>query len=193
MEKISDFLREFGVVVLVGLLGCGVLIYGFWGIFGTEESVVEIVKTDQSAQPKLESRTGEIVVDIAGAVVKPGLYTLPSGSRIGDALVQAGGLAEKADRSMVAKSINLAEVLNDGAKVFIPELKPVGQSQNQSEGKVNLNTAELSELDDLDGIGPVRAKQIIDSRPYARVEELVSKAKIPESVYANIKDQVSCY
>ncbi len=193
MEKISEFLREFGVIVIVGLIGGGILIYGLWGVVGGEQATVEIVKN--------EPQTGEIVVDVAGAVEKPGVYTLPSGSRIGEALVVAGGLSAQADREWVAKTINLAKEIKDQEKVYIPVVQQVSgsdgqkvrESVDQINGKVNINKASVGELDGLVGIGEVRAQNIVANRPYGSTAEIVNKAKIPESVYEEIKDSLTLY
>lgn len=196
MEKIREFLREFGVLVVIGMVGVGVLIYGLWGELMPEKAGVEIVKGDVIGNI---DNMGEITVDVAGAVEKPGVYKLPSGSRNGDALVMAGGLSAKADREWVAKSLNLAEVVKDGGKIYIPrqlgnsDIQRIGESVNQTSAKVNINTASLGELDSLVGIGEARARTILDNRPYANTQELVSKAKIPQSVYDKIKDSIVVY
>jgi competence protein ComEA len=191
VEKISLFLREFGVLVVIGVVGVGVLIYGLWGQLAPEQTTAEIIKGDDKTKQL-------IFLDVAGAVEKPGVYSLPSESRIGDALVMAGGLSAEADREWVAKTINLAAVVEDGDKIFIPK-KEEDKTENQSfeyresQGRVNINTASLSELDGLEGIGEVRAKTILDNRPYSKIDDLVSKANIPESVYEKIKNQISVY
>ena len=193
VEKISEFLREFGVIVVVGLIGGGILIYGLWGEMGGEQATVEIVKK--------EPQTGEIVVDVAGAVEKPGVYTLPSGSRIGEALVVAGGLSAQADREWVARTVNLAAELEDSAKIYIPSTNSNGNPKSevlnsrqiQNSKLININTASVGELDTLAGIGEVRAQAIVAGRPYSATEEIVSKAKIPESVYEEIKDSLTLY
>ncbi len=193
MEKIVDFLRELGGIVIVGLIGGGILIYGLGGVMGGEQATVEIVKN----QPQ----TSEIVVDVAGAVEKPGVYTLPSGSRIGDALVLAGGLSLKADREWVAKTVNLVAQLEDGAKIYIPSTNSNGNPKSEvlkprqilNSKLININTASVGELDTLAGIGEVRAQAIVAGRPYSATEEIVSKAKIPQSVYEEIKDFLSLY
>jgi competence protein ComEA len=192
VEKISLFLREFGILVVVGVIGMGVLMYGLWGQLAPEQATVEIIRDDSNEKTQL------IFVDVAGAVEKPGVYSLPGQSRIGDALVVAGGLSAEADRGWVAKTINLAAVVEDGDKIFIPkkdEDKTANQSveYRESQARVNINTASLSELDGLEGIGEVRAKTILDNRPYSKIDDLVSKAKIPESVYEKIKNQISVY
>lgn len=200
MSKIVDFLKQFGVLVVMGVVGSGVLMYGLWGILVSEQASVEIIKAGEQTNKLTGQQTNEVVVDVAGAVEKPGVYKLPSGSRIGDALVVAGGLAATADREWVAKTINLAESVKDGGKIYIPEkdVNNVATSQQtnvltKASGKVNINTASESELDSLPGIGGARAKTIIDNRPYGNIEELVGKAKIPQSVYDKIKDSISIY
>ncbi|MFH2085875.1 MAG: ComEA family DNA-binding protein [bacterium] len=190
-----EWVKQYGILLLVGLVGVGILLYGFWEQVKPGEVKVEIVKSGE-ATPTASQLGGQVVVDVAGAVESPGVYKLPSGSRIGDALVAAGGLSAQADREWVAKTLNLAKEIKDQEKVYIPTLRSSefrnGAAENLSE-KVNINTASEEELDKLSGIGTVRAQAIIANRPYGSVEELVSKAKIPQSVYEKLKDQISVY
>ena len=205
-----EFVKKFGVLILVGVVGSGILIYGLWGVMGGNppfgeagEAKVEIISGNKSSDHSL-SQGSELIIDVAGSVERPGVYKLPSGSRIGDALVAAGGLSSFADREWVAKTINLASEVKDGEKIYIPtKTERETPSQSQGEGVtlgstqntklININTASASELDSLVGIGEVRAQAIIAGRPYGSTEELVSKAKIPQAVYDKIKDQVSVY
>ena len=210
MEQIGEFARRYGLFIFLGLLGCSLLLYGLWPYVMPAPTTVEIIHSDQSAvdsgqgSENCELKTANcklIYVDVAGAVEKPGVYTLPGGSRIGDALVAAGGLAASADRAWVAQTLNLAAPIKDGEKVYIPEKSDnqktqSGQSVGGSESrntKVNVNTASAGELDALPGIGAVRAEAIITARPYQDLHDLVTKAKLPESVYAQIKDAISLY
>lgn len=197
MEGWSEAVKQYAWVMVVGVVGVGLLGYGVWEEIKPREVKVEIVKSAKdltSQQPN-----GQIVVDVAGAVEAPGVYKLPGGSRIGDALVAAGGLSAQADRAWVAATINLAETIKDGRKIYIPTMngnEVTSQQSNESakpQGKININTASAGELDSLPGIGSVRAEAIIANRPYAKVEELVSKAKIPQSVYEDIVNLVSVY
>jgi len=214
VEKIGLIIKEFGILIFAGVVGVGILIYGLWGVLAPEKARVEIIKGSQPVRSDhvgfendLQSTRSDllITVDIAGAVEKPGVYKLPSESRIGDALVVAGGLSANADREWVAKTINLAEVVEDGEKVYVPFYKETpsqiegkgvslgGQGVILSDKMININTASVSELDSLEGVGEVRAKLILDNRPYSKVSDLVEKAKIPESVYEKIKDKISVY
>lgn len=192
-EKGGVLVRRYGVLLIIGMVGVGCVGYGVYMAIRPESPVVEIVKSEVLG----ESEGGEIMVDVAGAVEKPGLYTLSKGSRIGDALVVAGGLAGVADRGWVSRYLNLASKIEDGAKIYIPaqvEGKESGKEEVVAKsGRVNINTASIGELDSLWGIGEARAKMIIENRPYSTLEELMSKAGLSESVYAKIKDEISVY
>jgi competence protein ComEA len=108
----------------------------------------------------------EVVVHVAGAVARPGLYRLREGSRIDDAIAEAGGVRPKAALDLV----NLAAPLADGQQVVVPlrgsAEAVVGADAGAAGpvGKVHLNSATLEQLDELPGIGPVTAQQIIDYR-----------------------------
>lgn len=192
VEKISLIVKEFGVLIVVGIVGIGIILYGMWEELVPEKARVEVIKNKDTGS--VLGSGGEITVDVGGAVEKPGVYQLPSGSRIGDALVVAGGLAGEADREWIAKTINLAEAVEDGEKVYIPATtQTISNPLGQKSGKVNINTATFAELDALEGIGEVRARTILDNRPYSKVSDLVDKAKIPESVYEKIRDKITVY
>ncbi|MCE7897911.1 MAG: ComEA family DNA-binding protein [bacterium] len=192
-----EWVKKWGVVGIIGILGIGLIGHGVWDQIKPREVVVEIVK-EQGVSDKVQA-SGEVMVDVAGAVEQPGVYKLPANSRIGDALVVAGGLAAEADREWVAKTLNLAAKVEDGEKVYIPSNSQISNSQitnpehNQNSNLININTASVDELDSLEGIGETRAKAIVDNRPYSKTEDLVVKAKIPQSVYEKIHDQLSVY
>ena len=199
-----EWIVSYGVFLLVGSVGLGIVGYGVYLAVVPDPPVVEIVKSSGESQSEL----GEIFVDVAGAVEKPGVYKLEIGSRIGDALVMAGGISERADREWVAKTLNLGSEIKDGGKIYIPVKSAglqVGEADFQSVGEleekiagvqtilININTASVSELDSLWGIGEARAKAIVENRPYGSIEEVTSKAGIPQNVYEVIKEQVTIY
>jgi competence protein ComEA len=121
----------------------------------------------------------KLVVHVAGAVNRPGLYELDDGSRIDDAIAEAGGAKPKAALELV----NLAAPVADGQQVLVP-LRGAAVAAGGGEGggpvapgaKVSLNSATIEQLDALPGIGPVTAQQIIDFRTangsFGSVEEL---------------------
>jgi competence protein ComEA len=107
----------------------------------------------------------DVVVDVTGAVQKPGVYRMPAGSRVNDAVKRAGGATGKASLD----SINLAARLADGQQVVVPEESPTGApaavvGAEAKEGPISLSTATAAELDTIDGIGPVTAEDIIKFR-----------------------------
>lgn len=199
MKKSEDWLsfarKNLLVLILVGV-GLVLVLAGLWPAFKPSQPQVEIVKEEEPVLAKT-------VVDVAGAVEKPGVYEVEGGGRIGHALTLAGGLSSNADRGWVARFVNLAEPVSDGMKIYIPEkgesseVVTTNYSQLPVEGTsgvtVNINLASAGELDALKGIGEKRAGDIINNRPYQSTEELVTKAGIPQGVYEGIKDQVSVY
>ena len=120
--------------------------------------------------------SGDVVVHVAGAVDEPGVYRLPAGSRVADAIERAGGTGSRADPD----SINLAARLADGQQVVVPERAPGGASATTSataaEGPISLGSADQADLETIEGIGPVTAADIIAFRDerggVASIEEL---------------------
>jgi len=197
---------------MAGVVGVGLVLVaiGAWQFVRPKEPVVEIVRQEGGGGDG-QGKGSELYVDIAGEVEKPGVYALPAGARIGEALTAAGGVASGADRGWVARFVNLAAPVSDGMKIYIPAEGESGGSGvsyasgasvvgggeslgvEVGQGKVNINTASETELDALWGIGPARARDIITNRPYGSIEELTTRAGIPKNVYERIEDQVSVY
>jgi competence protein ComEA len=105
-----------------------------------------------------------LIVDVEGAVRRPGLVRLPAGSRVADAVARAGGATRRADRS----GVNLAAPVSDGQQVLVPRTgsaggAPTGASAAAS-GPVSLSSATAEQLDALPGVGPVTAQKIVDYR-----------------------------
>lgn len=142
----------------------------------------------------------EIWVDISGAVTTPGVYKLPGGSRVKDVLVLAGGFSSEADREYIAREVNLAALVSDGQKIFVPEKSdPVesgamgGRVMGESGTRINVNTASLSQLDSLWGVGSARAAEIVKNRPYLKIDDLVTKKVVTKAILEKIRDQISVY
>jgi competence protein ComEA len=141
----------------------------------------------------------ELVVDVAGAVARPGLVRLPAGSRIGDAIAAAGGYSSTTDLEASAATLNLAAPIVDGAKVLVPVLGTVasvstGPTAPTGGGLTDLNGATEAALEDLPGIGPVTAGRIIEARgqaPFASVDELRSRGLVGGSTFEKLRDLVT--
>lgn len=196
----KDKLAQFKVPLILCISGLVILLFGIRLLYFSQSGNREEVEFSQeSTSSGVLAVT--VTVDIAGAVAKPGVYTLAVDSRIQDLLTKAGGLARDADKTWIAKHINLATKLVDGTKVYIPNSNENYQTQTiQTLGVVSdvdhlisLNTATSSELDSLPGIGPTTAQKIITNRPYQTIEELLSKKVVSKSVFEKIKEKISVY
>lgn len=175
-----------GLVFGVSLAGIG----GLWWWNNREEATVEIIKAEETEEVK------ELWVDVGGAVIRPGVYELKAGSRVKEALAAAGGLAAEADQEYVQRYINLALIVEDGDKLYFPEVNDQingGGAATSREAGININTATAEELEALSGIGQARAEAIIAGRPYQKTEELVEKKILPLSVYEKIKEKMMVY
>lgn len=134
-----------------------------------------------------------IKVDVAGAVNQPGVYDIDKNSRVFDAVQKAGGYASGADQKYIARNINLSQKVADGQKIYIPfkgESIPTGTNNVSNPEKVGINTASISQLDSLSGVGEVTAKKIIANRPYLSLTDLIDKKVVSRTVYEKIKDQI---
>lgn len=190
-------------VMIAGLtVGVGLLLVGVVQMM-TASKGEEVVIVQNPKEASISARL--VVVDVAGAVNKPGVYRMDEGVRIAEVLAQAGGYAGEVDQEYVAKFINQAEKVKDGQKIYIPlkSEKVVGSGQNSGDNQgggavastsvVNVNTASAKELDSLWGIGEARAEDIVANRPYGTVDELVTKAKIPQNVLEKNEGKISVY
>lgn len=141
---------------------------------------------------------GAVFVHVAGAVKAPGLYELPQGSRVADALARAGGVTRRAD----LEALNLAQLLLDGAKVDVPrrgELSPtVPAAEPASPGApapVSLNHADQVALEAVPGLGPVKAAAIVryreESGPFTALEQVMEVSGIGPATFASIRPFIS--
>ncbi|HCM37069.1 MAG: Competence protein ComEA helix-hairpin-helix repeat protein [Candidatus Gottesmanbacteria bacterium GW2011_GWB1_43_11] len=186
------------LVVITG--GIFLLLLGLRiGLFPQSDAPkVEFVENTQSA-----TKSAQIKVEVAGAITRPGVYTLTSGSRVEELLQLAGGLADIADFEWVAKNVNLAAKLTDSSKIYIPKLGETAvvqgatafdtSDQTLSKPIININSASKAELDTLPGVGEVTAQKIISGRPYQTVEELLSKKAVNQSTFEKIKESITVY
>jgi competence protein ComEA len=149
-------------------------------------------------------RPAEIVVDVEGAVRHPGIQRLAAGSRVGDAIAAAGGYGDRADVVAAAQTINLAEALQDGAKVRVPTLGETaaagptsGAAASPPPGAgalIDLNHADEGQLESLPGVGPVTAGKIIDARTtaaFASVDDLGTRSVVGPSTLEKLRPLVT--
>ena len=179
--------------LLALIVGAALLGIAVWAAFSPREQPI-VLNPAPTAAP--------LLVHVAGAVEKPGVYQLPANSRFGDAIQAAGGLRQDAQ----AQLVNLAARLKDGEKVIIPVIgsqstvirNPENENNAPDPGGttaiINLNTASLEELQTLPGIGQTRAEDIIAYREanngFKSIEEIQNVSGIGPSTFEKLKDQV---
>lgn len=139
---------------------------------------------------KSKSLIGSNMVDVGGAVKKPGVYPIKAGERVYELVDKAGGLTEEADLTFFDKNINRAQKLNDQVKIYIPFKKAeelLQPFESYSSSLISINSSEVSDLESLPGVGIVTAKKIIDNRPYNTTEDLLTKKVVKTNVFEEIK------
>jgi competence protein ComEA len=136
---------------------------------------------------------GEVVIDVAGAVRRPGVYRLPVGSRVEDAIARAGGETAAA----ALEAVNRAARLADGQQVVVPERAPGGGAAvapGTADGPISLGTATVEQLEEIDGIGPVTAADIIEFRDehggLASVEQLDEVPGIGPATMESLRERL---
>ena len=156
---------------------------------------MELVKASELSPTEAEKR--KIVVEVAGGVERPGVYSFEEDERLVAALAKAGGLSAQADREWVEKNINKSRRLHDGEKIYIAKMgeEKVLGVESQEEKKVSLNEADSRGLDSLPGVGPALAERIIKYREekggFKNIEELKLVSGIGDKMYEDIKDKIS--
>lgn len=129
-----------------------------------------------------------VTVYVTGAVASPGVYILPAGSRVEAAVRAAGGFLEEAE----TEQVNLALPLEDGQQVDVPGIL---RSDHVRSSRVNINTATVSELDSLPGIGPTTAQAIVDYRLlyglFSSLQEIQNVAGVGPATFERIKDYIT--
>lgn len=214
MEAIIEKIKEYKIIVICA--GLGLALGGFFLLKPTSQTSVKetnlqaevaAVSKDSSSEKEIKKEEREespeqdlITVDVKGAVKSPGIYVLPVGSRVHDAVQKAGGLTEEAD----SKSLNLAQKVSDEALVYVPTKGEEAASQQAASGttpstskekKINLNKASLEELKQVKGLGGKRTQDIIDHREtngkFKSVDELKKVSGIGAKTIEKLKDYVT--
>lgn len=198
-----------------------VIIFAIYQIYKTKEEKnnninelleinnIEQNKTTETTKKNEENQENKkIIIHISGQVNNEGVYELEEGSRIIDAINKAGGVTETADTSQ----INLAEKIEDGAKIYVPakgeesvetnrqegkttkNTKNIAQDKERKSKKININTATEEELDTLPGIGQATAQKIIEYRKengkFSKIEDIKDVSGIGDSKFEKIKDLI---
>lgn len=195
-------LRSAALVGLAAILAVGAFVLALGGGDGSgvvvETSAVPVSPGTAGEQP----RASALVVEVAGAVVDPGMFRVPDGTRVGDLIALAGGYGPRVDAVRVDAELNLAAPVSDGQRVRVPsrdDVAAVAPAATEgpdaaSDGLVDLNTATLEQLDTLPGVGPVTAEKIVAAReeaPFTAVEELRSRGILGEKTFEQVQALVA--
>ena len=214
MEELIEKIKDYKIIVICA--GLGLVLGGFFLLKPVAQTPakesnlqteVTTVSKDSASEKEEKSQKSEaeevvekdlITVDVKGAVKSPGIYDLPVGSRINDAVQKAGGLTDNAD----SKSINLAQRISDEALVYVPTKEEATSQEAHSNAsntkenkKVNLNKASLEELKQVKGLGGKRAQDIIDHREtngkFKSVDDLKKVSGIGAKTVEKLKEYVT--
>lgn len=152
-------------VVVYAAVAVALLLVGARAIRGEgggESSYAVAAGGSGSGTFSISGSSGDLVVDVTGAVRRPGVYRMPAGSRVNEAVIRAGGPTGRAE----LEAVNLAARLADGQQVVVPERVPGGAlgATASEDGPISLGTATVEQLEEIDGIGPVTAADIVEFR-----------------------------
>ncbi len=194
--------RLFRFIVLcsvsIGLLGC--CEKGTTVIYPVESESSEMESAESISEADITGKT--IFVDLSGAVVNPGVYEVPEGSRIYEVIHLAGGLLDTAD----VDYLNQAVAVSDGQKVYIKTWEETAMLSEedivagptdtpQDTDKININTASVTQLMTISGIGQTRAERIVAYREengmFSSIEEIQKVSGIKEGLFQKIKDEIT--
>lgn len=208
------------VAACLGALGCAVLAFVLAFADGSGDTVVvdggaalPVPGASNAIDPGVTGNgpgANEVVVEIVGAVPRPGVFRLPPGSRVGDLVSAAGGYGPRVDTARAEQELNLAASLQDGDRVRVPsrdDPRPSGTIGEGATGEgatgspadpagapVDLNRATQAELEALPGIGPATAGKIIAAReeaPFVAVEELRTRGVLGEKTFEKLRELVT--
>jgi competence protein ComEA len=160
-----------------------VVVLGLWFIGRPAEIEPVVTGVESELVLDSESSVAEVTVHVAGSVKNPGLYQLPVGARIADAITAAGGVNKKS----AANSVNLAREVVDGEQILVGENSTGGTTNG-----ISINSASVSELEDLPGVGPVIAARIVSYRnengPFTSIDALGEVSGIGDSIMDSVRD-----
>ena len=198
MEKIKQYKKQIIIAVIASIL------IGYYLFSNQKQNVVTENLTDFTLQNTVQNEVinpeenieETILVHVAGQVANPGVVELKQGDRIQNAIEKAGGILETANLS----NINLASFVEDGMKIYIPsvtennEINISSQEEAVLNSKININTANQTQLEELEGIGEITALRIIEYRKqngkFKTIEDLKNVKGIGDAKFDKIKDDI---
>ena len=211
IEKLRQGLRRLtenrNSIKLLAVIMIIITAFLFYGMKEKKDTITVSEGVTAAKEETGEEKTstgGVLYVDVGGAVVRPGVYKMNAGDRVFEAVEKAGGLTKKADTS----ALNQAEEVKDGQKIQIPEKgenagtpdagaaeSSLSSASSAPGGKININTADSTALQQLSGVGPATAQKIIDYRtqngPFKRIDDLKNVNGIGEKTFEKMKENIT--
>lgn len=207
MEKLLKKLKKYRIEIVILTIAFLIAVVSLLIFFNTSQKTDEEIEISSTRLSQNFDGRAKIFVDVSGSINKPDLYEASNGTRLKEIIKKAGGLSDDADKSFFARNFNLARVVSDQEKIYIPSAWEINNGyfvENQqtlnyiSPGagigsnvptsyKININSDTIEELDTLPGVGKVTVQKIIDNRPFGALEELLNKKIVNKSVFENIK------
>lgn len=198
---IKERIKKYLPLIIVAIITSLVLLFYFtqksneqttWE--QTDEPFRQVTETTEK---QTEETSSKIIVDIKGEVNKPGVYELEGDARVKEVILKAGGLTKKAEE----KQLNLAEKLSDQQMIYVPNKSeaiemqaPNENSEEQSDEMIDINAADLNELQKINGVGPAKAQAIIDYREengsFKTVDELGEISGFGEKTVEKLRDSI---
>ncbi len=211
-------MKDKKVKIIIAFISIPIIIFLIYYINTKNDEIIissNIIEENEVNEENEKKETKEeienIIVHVSGCVNKEGIVELPINSRVIDAINYAGGVKENADLS----EINLASILEDGIKIYIPSLQEKTENafnenndlnisskineniSSNSTQKININTATQEQLDTLPGIGQSTALKIIEYRKengkFKKIEDIKQIKGIGEAKFNKLKDLITCY
>lgn len=211
-------MKDKKVKIIIAFISIPIIIFLIYYINTKNDEIIissNIIEENEVNEENEKKETKEeienIIVHVSGCVNKEGIVELPINSRVIDAINYAGGVKENADLS----DINLASILEDGIKIYIPSLQEKTENafnenndlnisskineniSSNSTQKININTATQEQLDTLPGIGQLTALKIIEYRKengkFKKIEDIKQVKGIGEAKFNKLKDLITCY
>ncbi|WP_053956992.1 helix-hairpin-helix domain-containing protein [Inediibacterium massiliense] len=185
-------------IILLGVLVVGICFIGMYKHINESQEMIIEESIKKNSEDTTEDDKEEVwmMVDVCGEVNMEGVVKIKKGDRIIDAVTLAGGLKETADR----RKINMAQKLSDGEQVYIPKIgeyikeSDALENQNSNDKKLDINTASITDLESLNGIGTALAQRIIEYRDkngnFKKIEDIMNVSGIGKKKFENIQDQI---
>lgn len=185
MKAMEENMRR---MIIIGV--CALMLFLVTACSEQGKETVSLETVSEEDVSEVEGSTGTIFVYVCGAVQEEGVYELPAGSRVYEAVQLAGGFRGDA----ATNAVNQAEVLTDETRLYVPTLAETLAEKSEDDGKVNINTATKEELMSLPGVGESRAESIVKYREevgaFCSIEDIMNVSGIKEGLFTKIKDLI---